>query len=117
MIWSKNIESIMSNGISLHKIGISNWALTKKQALDAIDKFESESVFVLGGDVYQLNNGVPEPNYDNWYCEREENESLEHYLNRCLNEARVYISHYVNPDKKQEFFALVAEQDSSKVST
>ena len=55
MIWSKKVESIISSGVALHDTGVSNWALSKEQALDALDKFEAEKISVLGGDVYELN--------------------------------------------------------------
>lgn len=109
MAWSKKVESIISSGLALHYIGISNWALSKEQALDALDKFEAEKIAVLGGDVYELNDGEPESNYDNWYCDREPDEPLENYVDRSINKARTYISNYNSPNQKQEMFVFVAE--------
>lgn len=109
MSWPNKVESIISSGIALHSVGVSNWALSKEQALDALDKFEAEKISVLGGDVYELNNGEPESNYDNWYCDREPDESLENYVARSISKARAYISNYSSPNQKQEMFVLVAE--------
>ena len=109
MAWSKKIESIISNGIALHDTGVSNWALSKEQALKALDKFEAEKISVLGGDVYELNDGELESNYDSWYCNRESDESLENYVVRSISKARLYISNYNSPNQKQEMFVFVAE--------
>ena len=109
MAWSKKVESIISKGISLHNSGVSNWALTKDQALAALDQFEAKKISVLGGDVYELNDGEPEPNYDNWYCDREQNEPIDKFITRSANEARAYIVSYSSPNKKQELFVFVAE--------
>lgn len=109
MAWSKKVESIISSGVALHDTGVSNWALSKEQALNALDKFEVEKISVLGGDVYELNDGELESNYDNWYCDREPDESLENYVTRSINKARAYISNYRSQNQKQEMFVFVAE--------
>lgn len=109
MAWSKKVESIISRGVALHDAGASNWALSKEQALEVLDRFEIEKISVLGGDVYELNEGEPESNYDNWYCDREPDESLENYVTRSIKKARAYISNYSSPNQRQEMFVLVAE--------
>ena len=109
MAWSKKVESIISIGLALHEKGICNWALSKEQALEVLDKFEVEKISVLGGDVYELNGDEPESNYDNWSCDREPDEALEDYAVRSIKKARDYISNYRRPSEKQELFVLVAE--------
>lgn len=115
MAWSKEVEAIVSSGIALHNMGVSNWALSKAQALSALDKFEIEKISVLGGDVYELNDGEPESNCDNWYCDREPDEAFENYVARSISKARVYISNYRNPNQKQEMFVFVAEQNDTDI--
>lgn len=115
MAWSKEVEAIVSNGIALHNTGVRNWALSKAQALSALDKFKIEKISVLGGDVYELNDGVPESNCDNWYCDRDPDEAFESYAARSINKARVYISNYNNPNQKQEMFVIVAEQNDTDI--
>lgn len=115
MARSKEVEAIVSSGIALHNMGVSNWALSKAQALSALDKFEIEKISVLGGDVYELNDGEPESNRDNWYCDREPDEAFENFVARSISKARVYISNYRNPNQKQEMFVIVAEQNDTDI--
>lgn len=110
MAWSEKIESFLSCGIALHDSGISNWALSKDQALLAIDKFESQKLPVLGGDVYELAEGVPESNYDNWYCDKHEGESLDDFVYRSASQARQYVSNYRAPSGQDAFFVLVVNE-------
>jgi hypothetical protein len=69
IVYSEEADAILSVGIWLgpeHR----NWALTKEQALAAIDRLRDANFILLGGDV--LNE--PEKNfshaYDNWHFER-----------------------------------------------
>jgi len=107
--WPEKIESILSCGVTLHDMGVNNWALTKEQALAAFDKFTDQKISVLGGDVYELVDGSPESNYDNWYCEREGGESLEFFATRSVRQARAYVNNYNNPSGKETFYILVVE--------
>ena len=109
MAWSEKVDSIISCGISLHDAGVSDWALTKEQALSAFDSIEKEKMFVLGGDVYQMVSGAPESNYDNWYCDRNEGEDEGSYLERCISKARQYVTQYQHPNGQKAFFVLVVE--------
>jgi len=109
MAWSKKVESIISSGIALHETGITNWALSKEQALEALNKFEYENISVLGGDVYELNEGEPESNYENWFCDRETDELREKYVFRSISKARKYITNYRNQNNKKELFVFVTE--------
>lgn len=115
MARSIEVETIVSSGIALHNMGVSNWALSKEQALSALDKFEAEKIPVLGGDVLELNDGKLGHNYDNWYCDREPDEAFENYVARSISKARVYISNYRNPNQKQEMFVIVAEQNDTDI--
>ncbi|EAN8157777.1 hypothetical protein AUB46_21630, partial [Salmonella enterica subsp. enterica serovar Typhimurium var. 5-] len=54
ILWSKEIDSILNIGISLESLGVKNWALNRKNALDVLHHFESLNICVLGGDVYIL---------------------------------------------------------------
>lgn len=109
MAWSEKIESILSSGIALHDTGVNNWALGKEQALLAIEKLESQKLSVLGGDVYELIDGAIEPNYDNWYCDKSENESLNDFVHRSANQARQYVSDYSTASGRDALFVLVVE--------
>lgn len=110
MNWTKKSEKILSCGISLVKNGVNNWALTRKQSLQALDKFKNMYVPVVGGDVYEItSNGELESNYDSWYCDRRANEELEDFVIRSINNAHEYITNYSSHDRRDVFFVLVPD--------
>lgn len=94
----------------MHNIGINNWALDRKQALDALDEFEKQGIAVLGGDVYIITDGIPESNYDNWYCDQNDKESFREFACRSIANAREYIKNYKHPNNQLIRFALVAKE-------
>ncbi|KKO47495.1 hypothetical protein VT06_16785 [Arsukibacterium sp. MJ3] len=83
--------------------------MSKDQVLAVFDKFVDQRISVLGGDVYELVDGAPESNYDNWYCEREGGEPLDVFALRSISQARDYVNNYNNPRGKETFYILVAE--------
>lgn len=109
MTRSEKIESVVSCGISWDDFGVNNWALTKEQALSALDRFSLENIFVLGGDVYQLVDGNLESNNDNWYCDRNGGEDTDTYLDRSISISRQYISSYHHSNGQDAFFVIVAK--------
>lgn len=95
MNWTEQSKTILSCGMPLEEKGINNWALTRDQALKALNKFKNINIPVLGGDVGEIDsNGDFILNYDNWYCDRKANEGLEKYIVRSINESRKYINNY-----------------------
>ncbi|WP_262511499.1 hypothetical protein [Deminuibacter soli] len=38
-LWSSEIDKILNIGLLLKDVGVNNWALTKSQALHAVDEF------------------------------------------------------------------------------
>lgn len=107
MNWSEDVKAILSCGISLLKSGISNWALTENQSIHALNEFEKLNIPVLGGDVYEMIEGNLTSNYDNWYCNRNENEELNDFVTRSIIHAREYINNYTNPSGRETFFVFV----------
>jgi hypothetical protein len=91
VIWSEQIDSILSYGISLSCVGVKNWALERDNALRAVNELEALGFPVLGGDVYQLVDEFPEQTYDNWYCDQEPGELDYAFLKRSSEKARGYI--------------------------
>lgn len=66
--WGPKADRILSVGVWLGPHHF-NWALTKEQALSAIDQLRDANVLVLGGDVLAGPNEGYNPTYDNWYFE------------------------------------------------
>lgn len=108
MAWPEDVEKILKSGMSLSSLGIDNWALNKDTALLAIEEFRRHRIPILGGDVYEVIGGYPEANYDNWYCDRNTNESLEDFVVRSVNYTRDYLDHYTSSSGREAFFSLVA---------
>jgi len=93
-------------GDSLEPIGVRNWALTAAQAIEAIARLSSAGVAVLGGDVYSLESGCIEQNYDSWFCNRNNCESEADFVIRSALKAKGYIERY-DVLNGGVFFALV----------
>jgi hypothetical protein len=108
-VWQKNIEEILKTGKPLFEIGINNWALTKIEALNAIEQFYSLEVAILGGDVYAIRNEMFVSTYDNWYCDRLPQEEQSNFLNRSIDKARQYIEAYNAQEPDKTFFVLVPD--------
>lgn len=109
IVWSTKVDEILSKGISLEPIGVKNWALSRQDALEALNQFLILQIPVLGGDVCELTKGNPEYNYDNWYCDRIPGESDLAFVNRSINKAKDYIISYNMEYRDKIFFALVPE--------
>ncbi|MBI5845879.1 MAG: hypothetical protein HZB23_14565 [Deltaproteobacteria bacterium] len=97
-------DAILSVGSGLGHLGLSYWALTREQALMALDKFEAEAIGIIGGDVLAEKSGVLQHNYDSWHCEPEQDESNSAFVFRSTMKARTYIANY--PDTEC-FFVIV----------
>lgn len=111
MNWSEKIKSILSSGLSLDNIGVNNWALDKQQTIDALNDFKKQGIAVLGGDVYEIIDGTPESNYDNWYCDQNDGESFKDFSDRSIASARKYVNDYKHPTDKSIRYALVALEE------
>lgn len=105
-VWSETIDSILGAGESLEMLGVRNWALDQAGALDAVERLHSKGIAVAGGDVYRLENGRLEPTYDNWYCDKCDDEPIGEYIEHSVHIAMSYISEYPNSDGRT-FFSLV----------
>ncbi|WP_248796202.1 Imm40 family immunity protein [Pseudomonas sp. MWU13-2105] len=104
--WSEEIDAILGVGDSLESIGVRNWALTAVQAIEAIARLSSAGVAILGGDVYSLESGCIEQNYDSWFCNKNNFESEADFVVRSALKAKEYIERY-DVSKGGILFALV----------
>lgn len=106
-IWSKEIDEVLKVGQFLDNVGVKNWALTKNQALKALDQFLVLGVSVLGGDVYEEKEGIIQSNYDNWHCDLLSGESKADFLESSFKKSKAYIETYKAKDSSKTFFVLV----------
>lgn len=110
-IWSKVADDILSIGQPLNEVGIDNWALTKAQALEVLERLEEAEISILGGDIYENIDGIIQSNYDNWYCEQLPEESKSAFLSRSITKAREYIEDYQRAPSTMVYFVLVPSVD------
>ena len=83
---------MLREGEFLEMLGVRNWALDRAGALDAVERLSCEGVAVAGGDVYRREDGRLETTYDNWYCNRNDGEQMNEYIERSVDIARNYES-------------------------
>jgi Immunity protein 40 len=106
-MWSKDTNEILSVGKTLSNFGVHNWALTKVQALIAVEQLTSLGIPILGGDVYEERDGYFQSNYDSWHCDILSNENEIDYLNRSSKQAKEYIDNYKSKELDKIFFVIV----------
>jgi hypothetical protein len=82
-------KNIQEKAIDLTSIGLNEVAWQKGDALLLLDYFDTNSVFVLGGDVLTLQDGTYQHNYDNWFFEKNEGNAKD-----SVQKAKIYISDY-----------------------
>lgn len=104
------INEILEIGMSLEPIGVKNWALSKEDAVNVLDKFYEMQIPILGGDVCEIVDGVIQYNYDNCYCDRNPNESWSDFVIRSIGKAKDYISSYNSDNPDKIFFAFVLDE-------
>ena len=104
---SSTINEILETGLSLELIGVKNRALPKEGAIIVLDRLYEMQIPVLGGDVYEIANGVIQNNYDSWHCDKLLNESHSDFVSRTIGKAKEYIEDYNSDHPDKIFFAFV----------
>lgn len=110
-IWSVEVDKILSVGISLIESGINNWVLNRDDTLRAIQQLKALNVAVLGGDVYSINGDLVEPTGDNWFYNKNENESESEYIDNSIMQAANYINNYILIDGHIVGYAIIPDVD------
>ncbi|MDI7175390.1 Imm40 family immunity protein [Leptospira santarosai] len=108
-LWPREIYEILNIGVHLSDVGVNNWALTKDQALLALEKFLKLDIPISGGDVYEYRKGIIESNYNNWYCNPDKMEANSEYVKRSIEKAVKYIQEYKIKENHQIYFVLIPE--------
>jgi hypothetical protein len=101
------VKRVLSTGIWLGEWGTNSWALTRRQALVALDEFLIEKIPVVGGDVLKFEDGRAEYVYSNWICEQKPGELEPTFAVRSIEVARRFIRLCVTDDDGPLFFDLV----------
>ena len=101
-------EANISKYFSLEEIGIDNYAFPYQQAILLVDALRQSNVPILGGDVYLKLGYSIEISYDNWYCDKKENERDGVFVNRSCDVAETFIKEYKRKNNvKEPLFAFV----------
>lgn len=107
-LWSPEVDAILCIGVPLAEGGVMNWALSRQDAINAIDRLMAMDTAILGGDVYAVDQKGSSLTYDNWFCERRPNESDVEFVKRSGEVARTYVQTYPVKDGIYHF-AIVPE--------
>lgn len=107
VIWSTEVDEILSCGNYLGELGVKNWALSKKDAQNAISALFEIGVPILGGDVYYQKNSGIYPGTENWYHQRSSGETIQEFLIRSTEASRAYVMAFNSVDGSNPLFALV----------
>lgn len=97
----------MDSVFNLNELGIKDVAYPKREALRMINCFKEQGIPVLGGDVFLLKGNTPILTYDNWYCDKNPQESDQEYVFRSCRKAYEYVSTYNSNDSNKVLFCLV----------
>ncbi len=75
-------SKLWSRAQSLSELGLEELAWHPEDAFQLLRLIHQEEIAVLGGDVYLKRAGRLEPSHENWYAERDAEESLSAFASR-----------------------------------
>lgn len=103
---------------SLIEIGINGNAYLRNDAIKIVSFARQNVIPILGGDVYckSKSGNKIRMTYDNWYCNREQNESLRDYVMRSCDVAEKFIINYKCKEEGDPIFdvSIASEWLNSK---
>ena len=103
----EKLKDIMkTKGICLLEFGVNSRACNREEIQDILEILREEGIAIKGGDVWKKNDNNIILTYDNWYCERNQNETYSDFVNRSIEYANIYINNY-NIGKGDLYFELV----------
>ncbi|MCS1350905.1 Imm40 family immunity protein [Mechercharimyces sp. CAU 1602] len=106
-------EELLSKACRLDSVGVHNYVWGKDDALKVMDYLTKIGFAILGGDVYRLENDGFRVTYDNWYCNKDDNETWDEYVLKSKKIAIGYIEKYSEKHGLSYYYALVIG-DASK---
>ena len=85
---------IETRGISLQSLGLAELALSRADAILAVELLRGASIPILGGDVYFKNVTGIESEGDNWHSDPREGEERDSFVTRSCLETLSYIENF-----------------------
>ena len=73
------------------EFGVNSRAFNREEIQDILEILREEGIAVKGGDVWKKNDNNIILTYDNWYCERNQNETYSDFVNRSIEYTNIYI--------------------------
>jgi hypothetical protein len=114
IIWSKAVDAIFKEkGIPLFDIIDNNWAFTKENILDVVEKLKEIQIPILGGDVFVKRKGMIRFGNANWYCNKSDTPEGKMFLDFSIEKSKQYILHVLNynaTNKKEEVLFSIVPQ-------
>lgn len=106
-----SLEMVMMNDIFyLGELGIDAYAFPKQEALQLLRELRDDGIPILGGDVFYLNNSIIKVSDDSWYCEQNEDEVKEDFVQRSYKIALNFIENYNVYGFEKVLFCIVADK-------
>jgi hypothetical protein len=103
------IEFIKNSGVARTEAEGGELALTKTDALKALELLSDANVGVLGGDVYEVeDDGYFRPTYDNWYCNKGDLPPFE-FVKLSHEKAFQYLTNYNEGERSNIRYVLVID--------
>lgn len=103
-------QELQKKGRSLSDLGLAEVAWLWKDALMVIDYLAANRVAILGGDVYKCLNGKMESTYDNWYLNRERDQSWESFVTASHRKAWEFIKGYHARNGSSFYYSIVGSK-------
>jgi Immunity protein 40 len=104
----KFIEHLNTKGLRIDFGSRPDFALTRSNAIAALNILKEQGGGILGGDVFKLKNSQLVPAYANWCCIERVDETKQEFSLRSILAALDYIINYpVN--EEEPYFVLVLD--------
>lgn len=98
---------LLQHGQPLEVLATNGRALSRADALRAVDLLEEARVPVLGGQVFFSKDAIFERAPAGWYAELPKGQSYEQFVSRTCIEGRAYISKFPEPLDAVPMFSLL----------
>lgn len=99
-------EFLEKNGKYLEEsLGLKEWALQKKDAIELLSILDAQKIPCLGGDVFLKSDGALKSTVDSWYFQKPLGVSTESYVHESVEVAKKYIEDY--PEDDAEYYYVL----------
>jgi len=85
-------SELFRRGVQLADLGIEERAWSRDDAAKVVKLLNTQSVAVLGGDIYLKTGAGFEPTYENWFCASRAEETPRAFASRSHEESAAYLA-------------------------